>query len=53
MSFTSSDDGIASVDSDGLVTANAEGTATVTVTTDDGGFTDTATINVTEPEEGD
>jgi len=51
VTYVSDDDTVASVDSDGLVTAIAEGTATITVTTDDGGHTDEATINVTEPEE--
>lgn len=51
--YTSDDDSVASIDNIGLVTANSEGTATITVTTDDGGFTDTATVNVTNPEEGD
>jgi|SRR5699024_2543049 len=50
VTFASDDDGVASVDETGLVTANAEGAATITVTTDDGGHTDTATINVTEPD---
>ena len=53
VSFESDDESVATVDSDGIVTAVSEGTTTVTVTTEDGGFTDTATINVTEPEEGD
>jgi len=47
-SYTSSDDAIATVNNDGLVTAIAEGEATITVTVD--GKTDTATVNVTEPE---
>src|SRR5699024_4976228 len=49
VTYASEDDSIATVDVDGLVTAVAEGTATITVTTDDGGHTDTATINVTVP----
>ena len=32
----------------GTVTAVAEGTATITVRTDEGGFTATATVNVTK-----
>lgn len=51
--YTSDDDSVASIDESGLVTAHSQGTATITVTTDDGGFTDTATVNVTNPEEGD
>ena len=50
VTYKSSDDDIASVDGDGLVTANTDGEATITVTTDDGNHTDTATVNVTEPE---
>jgi len=49
VTFVSNDEAVATVDSDGLVTANSEGTATITVTTDDGGLTDTASINVTLP----
>lgn len=50
VTFVSNDEAVATVGSDGLVTAVAEGTATITVTTDDGQLTDTATINVTVPE---
>ncbi len=50
VTFTSTDDAVATVSSSGLVTAVAEGTATITVTTDDGDHTDTATVNVTAPE---
>ncbi len=50
VAYTSDDEAIATVDTNGLVTAIAEGTATITVTTDDGGYTDVATINVTDPE---
>ncbi len=46
--YTSDNEAIATVDANGLVTAIAEGTATITVTVD--GKTDTATVNVTEPE---
>src|SRR5699024_7217317 len=35
----------------GLITAIGEGTATITVKTDDGNHTDTATVNVTKPPE--
>ena len=44
--FTSSADEMASVNSTGLVTAVAEGEATITVTTLDGGFTDTSEVSV-------
>ncbi|WP_051412162.1 Ig-like domain-containing protein [Halonatronum saccharophilum] len=47
VSWSSSDEGIAIVDQDGLVTAQGEGTAIITVTTDDGGHTDTIEITVT------
>ena len=46
VTYASSNSAVASVDANGLVTAVASGTAIVTVTTDDGGHTDTATINV-------
>ncbi len=48
VTWTSSDDEIATVDSSGKVTAIAAGTATITATAE--GKTDTATINVSEPE---
>ncbi len=44
--WDSSDDAIATVSDSGLVTAVAEGTATITVTTVDGGKTDTCVITV-------
>lgn len=47
VTFTSSDDTIASVDATGLVTAQTAGNATITVTTTDGGFTATVTVDVT------
>lgn len=47
-SYSSSDDAVATVDDNGLVTAIGEGTATITVTADD--VTDIATVNVTGPE---
>jgi len=46
VTWSSSNSAIATVDSNGLVTAVAEGTTTITVRTTDGGFTDTASINV-------
>lgn len=45
VSWTSSDDKIATVDK-GVVTAVAEGTATITVKTDDGAFTATCAVTV-------
>ncbi|TMM55902.1 T9SS type A sorting domain-containing protein [Maribacter algarum] len=46
INWSSNDDSVATVDSNGLVTALAEGTATITITTEDGGFTDTSVIDV-------
>lgn len=48
VAWTSDDESILTVDEHGIVRALAEGTATITVTTDDGGFTDTCEIIVTE-----
>jgi hypothetical protein len=45
-SFSSSDDSIASVDANGIITAVSEGTATITVTTEEGGFTESCSIYV-------
>ena len=54
VTWTSSDESVAVVDVDGTVTALAAGSAVVTATTVDGGFTDdcSVTVNeaVTEPE---
>lgn len=47
VSYSSSDDLIATVDSSGLVTGVAEGSADITVTTNDGSFTDVSTVTVT------
>lgn len=44
--FSSSDPGTVSVDDEGTLTALKSGTVTITVTTDEGGFTDTCTVNV-------
>lgn len=46
VSWESSDEAVATVDENGLVTAVAEGTATITVTTTEGGFTATCAITV-------
>ena len=48
VSFQSSNNNIATVNNQGLVTAVAEGQATITVSTDDGNFTDTTSISVVE-----
>ncbi len=50
VSWKSSDNSVATVEN-GLVTAIGEGTATVTVTTDDGNKTASCTVTVTKPEE--
>ena len=50
VSYESDDEAIATVNSNGLVTAVSAGKATITVKTVDGNHTDTATVNVTEPE---
>ncbi|MFY0605093.1 MAG: Ig-like domain-containing protein [Cyclobacteriaceae bacterium] len=47
--WSSSDEAVATVDENGKVTAISEGTATITVTTIDGGFTDTSLVTVTAP----
>ena len=48
VSYSSSDELIATVSEDGLVTAIGEGQAIITVTAGD--KSDTATVNVTEPD---
>ncbi|GAA3623504.1 hypothetical protein GCM10022397_06560 [Flavivirga jejuensis] len=52
VSYSSNNTSVATVSSNGVVTAIAEGSATITVTTDDGGFTDTITVNVIAPSTG-
>lgn len=49
VTYTSSAAGVASVSDSGLVTALADGSATITVTTDDGSFTDTCSVTVATP----
>ena len=46
VAWTSSDDAVATVDADGKVTAVAPGTASITATTEDGGFTASADVTV-------
>jgi hypothetical protein len=46
VSWSSSNSNVANVSSQGVVAGNATGTATITVTTDDGSFTDQITVNV-------
>lgn len=51
LTWSSSDSAVATVDQDGKVTPVGPGNATITVTTIDGGSTDTAVVNVaTKPE---
>ena len=47
VTWTSDNTSVATVSSSGLVTAQANGTATITVTTADGGYTDTCVVTVT------
>lgn len=47
VTWTSDNVDVATVDGTGLVTANAVGTATITATTEDGGYTDTCVVTVT------
>ena len=47
VTWTSSDNGIVSVDTDGVATGVKPGDAMITVTTEDGGLTDTCTLTVT------
>ena len=49
VTWTSSNPNVATVDADGLVTGIAPGTAQITVTTEQGGFTATSTITVAAP----
>lgn len=47
VTFESGDEAVATVNESGIVTAVGEGTTTITVTTDDGSYTDTCAITVT------
>ncbi|MEL6534533.1 MAG: chondroitinase-B domain-containing protein [Bacteroidota bacterium] len=49
VSYSSSNPSVATVDASGVVSAVAAGSATITVTTADGGFTDTSVITVSNP----
>ncbi|WP_345027177.1 Ig-like domain-containing protein, partial [Flavivirga jejuensis] len=49
VSYSSNNTSVAVVNSSGVVTAIGEGSATITGTTDDGGFTDTMVVTVTDP----
>lgn len=52
VTWISDNEGIVIVDSNGSVSAVATGTATITVTTEDGSFTDTCDVTVTQPVTG-
>jgi len=47
--WSSSNESVVTVDANGLITAVGEGTATITVTTEDGGFSASCTVNVYPP----
>ena len=49
MTYVSSDEEIATVDAEGLITAVADGEATITGTSTDGSFTDTCVVTVLTP----
>lgn len=51
VTFTSSDTSVATVSSTGVVTANAVGSAVITVKTTDGNYTDTCNVDVTNDDE--
>ncbi len=48
VTFTSSDESIAAVDENGIVTGITQGEAIITVTTEEGGFSDECIVTVTE-----
>lgn len=47
VTWTSSDEGKVTVTQDGIISPQSNGTAIITVTTEDGGFTDTCEVTVT------
>lgn len=47
VNYVSSDSTVATVDASGLLTGRKTGSATITITTVDGGFTDTVNVTVT------
>lgn len=49
VTWATSDEGVATVDIDGKVSAVGKGTATITATTEDGAFTATCTVTVKNP----
>lgn len=49
VTWTSSDSAVATVDAGGIVTPVGPGTATITATTEDGGFSDASVVTVFEP----
>ena len=49
VTYTSSDETKATVNASGLITAVADGEATITATSADGGFTDTCVVTVATP----
>ncbi|WP_409345770.1 fibronectin type III domain-containing protein [Paenibacillus sp. MBLB4367] len=49
VSWSSNNEAVATVDNEGLVTAISPGTATITVKTDDGGFTKSIQVTVQQP----
>lgn len=52
VTWTSSDEAVATVDASGKVTGVAKGTATITVTTENGGHTATCTVEVADIKNG-
>lgn len=52
VTWTSSDPAVATVDASGKVTGVAKGTATITVTTEDGGYTATCAVEVADIKNG-
>ncbi len=52
ISWKSSDDSIVSIDNEGIATAHKVGTVTLTLTTEEGGYTATCTVTVTQPVTG-